>query len=167
MSQSKRTKMRLSGVVSLAIAFGMLIITVKLFRRDYLRAGFETLAVTAFLVAAYSAFLVPMKCRVETVKGRPCRKEAYGFLFGCSTARHGVEKFYARLHRRRGAYKSFAHASPRKDTSAATHLSNPASPESAVIVIATEGQDKLSVFVGIGTLAVGVVSAIAGVLAVH
>jgi hypothetical protein len=148
------------------LALSLLGITVELFMRSHFKIGFEALAISAFIVAGDLTFLMPMQCRVETAKHLPCRLEAYGFLLGCHTSRHGIEKFYARLTGERGPYNSFAHGSSRQDTPG-NYSPSPYDPEAGIILITSEGQDRLSVFVSIGTLAMGAVSAIASVLAVH
>jgi hypothetical protein len=44
-----------------------------------------------FLPTCYLALLMPIRCRVATRKGSPCRNRAYGVIFGCKQYHYSMK----------------------------------------------------------------------------
>jgi len=152
MARSMRSTARNVGLATLAIGAIALVISVELFRHGRIGTAFEFLAVFAFTVSGYFAFQVPAQCRVTTTRGHPCRNEAYGVLIGCHAGNHSRMKLYARLHLERAASRAYGQGSnaPRRGP--------------VVVVIRENGNTLFDICMSIASLAVAVISTIAGII---
>ena len=61
------------------------------FRAALILAGFACFFLSVLLTATWRT-----KCRVQTGRRKPCKNDAFGFVFGCSQF-HRWDKFYARI----------------------------------------------------------------------
>jgi hypothetical protein len=96
--RSTRQNMRdLSAVASLAAGSLVGIGGIELAHGDFV-TGIELTGWALISLALLLGFLCPTTCRVTTSRGKPCRHEAYGFMFGCNRGYgHWSEKFLVRL----------------------------------------------------------------------
>jgi hypothetical protein len=149
----KQRDWRLSGALVM-VATIALAIAYYSFRHGHVGAGFETLALAAFLLFVMFAFTKPTRCGVigKSTK-RPCPNFGHGYLIGCHI--HTWDK----LHRRARAGESFP---PPGSGVVVHHVQGP-----VAVTIGPEGRSRFDVVMSLATLAVAVVSALAAVLSIH
>jgi hypothetical protein len=117
---------------------------------DLIGWSFMPLAVTL-------AFTWPTRCRVTTSRGKPCKGNAYGFLFGCNAYNHFWTKFFVRL----GLQKDAQRTVERHQSTGGDAMANrPASDGRPIAVTITENRRDICGFW------IGVISAAAGVIQV-
>jgi len=80
---SKRKLRRLWSFILIALACLAVLFAVAAFHSGSIGRAFDYLAAAGGSVAVVLAFTWPVRCRVITARGRECRNEAYGVLFGC------------------------------------------------------------------------------------
>lgn len=97
MSRSKRKTRRQLSLAFFSILAAAAALSVIQFGQSHLKDGFGLLGLAALSAAVLLGFTLPTRCRVITDKGRPCTKEAGGFLFGCHSGDHQLAKFFARV----------------------------------------------------------------------
>jgi hypothetical protein len=95
--RSKRKNLQTLSLLLLLAFIALATTAVAAFRRGDLLTGLQLGGWALVSLAFMLAFTWRTKCRVETTQRKPCRNDAYGFLFGCSTVGHKFGKFYARL----------------------------------------------------------------------
>ena len=120
---SKRKLRRLWSFILIALACLAVLFAVAAFHSGSIGRAFDYLAAAGGSVAVVLAFTWPVRCRVITARGRECRNEAYGVLFGCYVRGHRFGKFFARLGLHREQERR--QVAGRQQTAAATHW-NPA-----------------------------------------
>ena len=109
MARSKRKNMQaLSGLLFLVVACLVAVAVVNIKHHDIL-TGTRLIAWSFVPLTLLLVFLWPTRCRVKTSRSKPCRNDAYGFLFGCNRGGHWWKKFSVRL----GFYKE-PHEGPRR-----------------------------------------------------
>jgi hypothetical protein len=142
----------LSACLSLAIAC-FVVATVINIRHDDFMTATHLIGWTFALLAVLVGFVWPTRCEVETSLRRPCRNEAYGFLFGCWQSAHHLDKFLVRVRMNREITRSTRRGTTESRVSA---LQMP--PESEPLKVSVEN-DVFSIM----GFWIGAVSAITGI----
>jgi hypothetical protein len=94
-SKKQRMKSASKGffvLLVLMVAAGI----VFLQRHDFL-TGTETIGLAFVPLVILFGFTLHTTCRVPTTRGKPCKSDSYGFLFGCTGNGHWLAKFSSRL----------------------------------------------------------------------
>jgi hypothetical protein len=151
----------LSGFLVLA-TFGLVIMAIAQVRHHDLLTGAKLILWAFVPLAVLLLGVWPTQCRVKTRRGLACRRDAYGFLFGCDRFGHGRAKFYARLHWENGAERSIE---PPTGNYAVMHQPAPGS-EPVRVKIEDSGRTICAFWIGVAGLALAVVQTIM-TLALH
>ena len=84
MARSKRKNMQaLSVLLFLVVACLVAVAVVNIKHHDIL-TGTQLIAWSFVPLTLLLVFLWPTRCRVIEARSKPCRNDAYGFLFGCN-----------------------------------------------------------------------------------
>lgn len=90
----KNSRWILAAIFTILVAYLVAVAFTALRQHYFLTAtklsGWATVPLSLLLM-----FIWPTRCRVKTARGKPCRRVAYGFLFGCHD--HRLLKLSTRL----------------------------------------------------------------------
>jgi hypothetical protein len=153
--RSKRKSRRASSAVLMVMACGFGVAAVAAFHAARLGRGFDFLGLTLGAVGMAVAFTWPVSCRVLTVRGRECRNEAGGVLFGCHAPGHKLAKFRARIGLRQTQARPPAAA---RQPVPAAHSWVPDEALPIVITVAGGAMGACAFWFGLITTATGVAS---------
>jgi hypothetical protein len=160
--KSKRKSMRtLSTLLGIAV-LGFLTAAVIQYRHDDLTTAVHLLGWMFALLAVLVGFTWPTRCRVETSLRKPCRNEAYGFLFGCWRASHHLEKFLVRVRLERAITQSAQREVAAR--SSASTLEMPAEASAIKVSVENDAMSILGFWVGLLSAVTGIAQV---VIAVH
>jgi hypothetical protein len=127
-------------------------------RRDDFLTGSQLIGWAFVTLSVLLGFTWPTTCKVKTTRRKPCRNEAYGFLFGCGrTAGHFSNKFLVRL----GLKRDNAKEVERRQSSGDSVSMQQAASESKPIKVTVEDNG-----LGLCGFWVGAVSAVTGIIQV-
>jgi hypothetical protein len=146
----KRNRQYLSGIFTLAILV-LLVLAFVAFKHHYFLIGFRYLAWADVPFTPLVLLTFPTMCRVETTKDKPCRNNAYGFLFGCGQqTAHRWGKFYAQLGFKNAAARLIQPNRPTRASAPSSHAQ--AQPEA--VTVADGGVGRVcDVLTALGTVA--------------
>jgi hypothetical protein len=132
-------------------------LTIVAIRDDYLYDALDLLGWSFVPLTLVLGFTWPTRCRVKTSRGRPCKGEAYGFLFGCSRYGHWWSKFFARIGLQKDALRYTEHHASSEGRVSMAQFSSKSEP--IRVTVADNG-------LGVCGFWVGLVSAVASVIQV-
>jgi hypothetical protein len=160
-TSKKHDMTTLSAFLFVAVV-GFVAWTVDSIRRGHIHAGIVQILWALVFLSFILFFTWPTRCRVITTSGKPCRRTAYGFLFGCSGYFHWWPKFFARIGLQKDALRQVERHRPGGNTAATHQL--PLEEQPIRVSVEDTGLSICGFWVGVVGALAGVVQVI---LAIH
>lgn len=158
--KSKIRKMRSASAFFFVAFIGLVAAGIAYLRHDDLLTGTEIVGSAFIPLAILFGFTLHTTCGVTTTRGTPCKKDSYGFLFGCYGNGHWLEKFFIRLGFRKSEPQQIQRV-PRRQADDVQVLTYQPTPQTEPLRVAVETSAR-----DIWGFWVGVVSMIATVVTV-
>jgi len=168
MAKPSRRKDRQGAFGTLALFFICLMgaAIAALRHRDF-RAALILAGVACFFLSVLLTATWHTKCRVKTSRGKPCKYDAYGFVFGCSQY-HFWDKFWARFGVRER--EPISREGPRGQQAVSFAMSPPVAQPGArpIRVTIEEGaMDKCGFWINVSAAVLGLAQVAIGIYALH
>jgi hypothetical protein len=123
--------------------------------RDIL-TGTEIIGSAFIPLATAFGFTLHTTCKVLTTRRTPCKKDSYGFLFGCTGNGHWWEKFCIRLGFRKDEPQQAQRGQPAQDF----HYQPAPSTQPLKVTVESSARDICGFWVGVVSMITGIAAVI-------
>jgi hypothetical protein len=131
-----------------------------LYHHDIL-TGTELVGSAFIPLAIAFGFTLHTTCGVTTTRGTPCKKDSYGFLFGCTGNGHWLEKFSIRLGFRKNEPQQVQQTQRRQPDNVQVLMYQPTSQTQPLrVTVETSARDTWGFWVGVVSMIATVITVV-------